>query len=58
VPIALKMPAPITAPMPRAVRGSTPSDRFNLCSARSASSWQASTLFRRNRELGMKSRPS
>jgi hypothetical protein len=55
--MALKMPAPITAPMPRAVRLNTPRDRFSRCSERSASSWQASTSFRRNRELGMWSRP-
>src|SRR5690242_6405544 len=54
--MALKMPAPITAPIPRAVRLKTPRDRFNRCSERSASSWQASTSFRRNRELGMRSR--
>ena len=56
VPIGAKMPAPITAPMPSAVRLKTPSDRFSRCSVRSASCWQASTSFRRNRELGMWSR--
>ena len=37
VPITVKMPEPMTAPMPRAVRETGPSDFLRACSGRSES---------------------
>jgi hypothetical protein len=45
VPTTVKMPEPMTAPMPRAVRATGPSVFFRLCSGRSESDMSLSMDF-------------